>query len=71
MEEDIGLVVLEHLGNELNVHVLDVDLLFGCQSTKSETTCSLNILSMKYLKALVHDHHSFVELLLYLESACL
>lgn len=27
MEEDIGLVVLEHLGDEFDVHVLDVDIL--------------------------------------------
>lgn len=27
MEENIGLVVLEHLGNQLNVHVLNVDIL--------------------------------------------
>jgi hypothetical protein len=27
MEEHVGLVVLEHLGDELDVHVLDVDFL--------------------------------------------
>jgi hypothetical protein len=27
MEEDVRLIVLEHLGDELNVHVLDIDLL--------------------------------------------
>jgi len=27
MEEDVGLVVLEHLRNKLDVHVLNVDLL--------------------------------------------
>lgn len=27
VEQNVGLVVLEHLGNELRVHVLDVDLL--------------------------------------------
>jgi hypothetical protein len=27
MEEDIRLVVLEHLGNKLNVHILNVDFL--------------------------------------------
>ena len=27
MEEDIALVVLPHLGNELHIHVLDIDLL--------------------------------------------
>ena len=30
VEEHVGLVVLEHLGDELNVHVLDVDLLLMC-----------------------------------------
>jgi hypothetical protein len=28
VEQDVGLVVLEHLCNKLYVHVLDVDLLF-------------------------------------------
>lgn len=28
MEQNIGLIVLEHLRDELNVHVLNVDLLF-------------------------------------------
>lgn len=27
VEEDIGLVVLEHLGYQLNIHILDIDLL--------------------------------------------
>lgn len=27
VEEDIGLVILEHLGDELHIHVLDIDLL--------------------------------------------
>jgi hypothetical protein len=27
MKEDIGLVVLEHLGHQLDVHILDVDFL--------------------------------------------
>lgn len=27
MEEHIGLVVLEHLSHELNVHILNVDVL--------------------------------------------
>lgn len=28
MKEDVGLVVFEHLGHQLNVHVLDVDVLW-------------------------------------------
>jgi hypothetical protein len=27
MEEDVGLVVFEHLSDELHIHVLDVDFL--------------------------------------------
>jgi hypothetical protein len=29
VKEHIGLVVLEHLGNQLDVHILDVDFLPG------------------------------------------
>lgn len=32
MEEDIALVVLEHLGDKLDVHVLNVDLLLKIRS---------------------------------------
>ena len=28
VEEHVGLIVLEHLGNKLDVHVVDIDLLF-------------------------------------------
>lgn len=31
MEKNIRLVVLEHLSHQFDVHVLDVDLLQGCQ----------------------------------------
>ena len=58
MEEYIGLVVLEHLGNQLNVHVLDVDLLVGVGSTSATTHV------FTYLKTLIHDHDCFIELLL-------
>lgn len=34
MEEDIRLVVFEHLRNQLNVHVLDVDFLNLLVSTR-------------------------------------
>lgn len=27
MEEDVGLVIFEHLGDKLNVHILDIDVL--------------------------------------------
>lgn len=27
MKEDIGLIILKHLGHKLNIHVLDVDFL--------------------------------------------
>ena len=34
MEEDVGLVVLEHLGNQLDIHILDVDFLGIISLTK-------------------------------------
>ena len=32
VKEDIGLVVFEHLGDKLHIHVLDVDVLYGKHS---------------------------------------
>ena len=61
VEENIGLVVLEHLRHKLNIHVLDVDFLWSRVNTM--------IISMKaaqtYLETFVHDHNSFIEFLLY------
>ena len=60
MEQHVRLVVLEHLSHELDVHVLNVDFLRYVMS------CVSQLFSHKhsYLKALVQDHNSFVQLLL-------
>lgn len=34
MEEDVGLVVLEHLGHQLDIHVLDIDILTMVRQTR-------------------------------------
>lgn len=57
VEENIGLVVFEHLGDKFDVHVLDVNLLDGIRS-------SLLPKRTAYLDALVHHHDSLVEFLL-------
>lgn len=57
MEEDVGLVVLEHLGDKLDVHILDINLLGAIRS---------NLLSKRaaYLNTLIHHHDSLVKFLL-------
>ena len=35
MEEDIGLVVFEHLSHQFDIHILKVDFLDGCYSLVS------------------------------------
>jgi hypothetical protein len=42
MEEDIGLVVLEHLGDQLDVHILNVDLLDAIVSNGQENIVVLS-----------------------------
>lgn len=37
MKQHVGLVVLEHLGDQLNVHILNVDVLFRQVSGESIT----------------------------------
>lgn len=58
MEKNIRLVVLEHLCHQLNVHVLDVDLLSGCEFEQTSRQHDA------YLEALVHDHDGFIQFLL-------
>lgn len=42
MEKNVGLVVLEHLGNKLNIHVLDVDFLSTVRSrSENREVCVL------------------------------
>ena len=44
MKKNVGLVVLEHLSDKLNVHVLNVDLLFIIQHAESNFLEELNLL---------------------------
>lgn len=59
MKQNIGLVVLEHLSHQLDVHVLDIDLL---RVVNNECPEALD--TETYLQALVHDHDSLIEFLL-------
>ena len=60
MEEDIRLVVFKHLSDQLDVHILNVDLLLYLSTIGA--TSGVNRIAN--LKALVHDHDSFVQFLL-------
>jgi hypothetical protein len=60
MEQHIGLVILEHLGDELDVHVLDVDFLPGCELRAAVVGALMD----SYLETLVQHHDGLVELLL-------
>lgn len=63
MEEDIRLVVLEHLRDQLDVHILYIDLLgtvVRCCRRKSFD-------SNAHLETLVEHHHSLIQLFLWVE----
>jgi hypothetical protein len=49
MEKHVRLIVLEHLGNQLDVHVLDVDFLENVKHHWQAENC----IQSSYLKALV------------------
>lgn len=60
MEQNIRLVVLEHLRNQLNVHILDVDfldLLVSIDDARSEHKDT-------HLQAFVEYHNCFIEFFL-------
>ena len=62
MEQHVRLVVLEHLSDELDIHVLNVDFLryvVSCMSIDRRMN------NPSYLKTLVQDHHSLVQLFLH------
>ena len=64
MEQDVRLVVFEHLSHKLNIHVLNVDFL----DIRLDQD-ALNIISEQiYLEASVHNADSLVEFLLNLVS---
>lgn len=56
MKQDVGLVVFEHLGDELHVHVLDINLLRRIGKPNS----MIDACNLSYLKALVHHNDCFV-----------
>jgi len=58
MEENVGLVVFEHLGNKLDIHVLDVDFLRSAISNERMEA------KPDYLEVLIQEHDSFIEFLL-------
>jgi hypothetical protein len=62
MEENIGLVVLEHLCDQLNVHILNVDLLYTLVNHGQD---EIKMERRTYLEALIHDHNGLVQFLLF------
>lgn len=73
MKQHIALVIFEHLRHELDVHVLDIDLLFtqrvsdsalgrGCTGSEDDRECGGKMREL-YLKGLIQDHDGLVELL--------
>lgn len=62
VEENVRLVVLEHLCDQFNIHVLNVDLLYPLVNNSQD---KINLKGLAYLEAFVHDHNSFIEFLLF------
>ena len=56
VKKDVRLVVLEHLGHQLDVHVLDVDLL----EDMSIRDGGFKTQTPSYLQSLVHDHDGLI-----------
>lgn len=63
MEQHVRLVILEHLRDELSVHVLSVDFLPSA-SIPTSIHPSNSSHSESYVKRFIQDHHSLIELLL-------
>lgn len=64
MEQHVGLIVLEHLSHQFDIHVLDVDLLYFIEMLPITAALGKGI----YLQLLVHHHDGFVEFLLLIIS---
>jgi hypothetical protein len=60
MKEDIGLVILEHLSHELNIHILDIDLLVLLLVLLRVTLAR----GGNYLETFIQKHDRFVQFLL-------
>lgn len=56
MKQSVRLIVLEHLGYQLDVHILDVDLLLSI-------SVRLVPVDKLYLKVLVHNHDCLIQFL--------
>ncbi len=61
MEEYVRLVVLEHLGNQLDVHILDVDFLRIIRYFLDQK----DFIRFSYLKTFVQEHDGLIEFLLF------
>lgn len=59
VEYDVTRIVLEHLRNQFNVHVLNVDLLYSISNNRFHLKGST-----PYLQAFVEYHNGLVQLLL-------
>lgn len=67
MEENIGSIVVEHLSNKLNVHILDVDFLLNPQLPALAADIDQQLafqLTGTNLEVFVQSHDRFVELFL-------
>jgi hypothetical protein len=60
MEEYVRLVVLEHLGNQLDVHILDVDFLRIIRYFLNHK----GFIRLSYLKTFIQKHDGLIEFLL-------
>lgn len=66
MKKDVRAIVFEHLCCKLNIHVLNVDLLFIRQLVCNEVAAltSRRLYELTNLQVLIHDHDCFIEFLL-------
>lgn len=60
VKEHVGSVVLEHLSDKFDVHVLDIDILWYLALAASVAKSS----KVSYLEVLVQDHDCFIEFFL-------
>jgi hypothetical protein len=58
MEQHVGLVILEHLRDQLDIHILDVDFLRTMLSSSSQFLCSW-LYTCKFLFIIITASFSF------------
>jgi hypothetical protein len=61
MEEYVRLVVLEHLGNQFDVHILDVNFLRIIRYFLNQKSFN----QFSYLKTFIQKHDGLIEFLLF------